>query len=179
DEILNSISDNDIVMNMTRICPGVVLSIFDQRKGAIPLVSDHSLDYSYSGRIRIGLENFMLKISDQAYSSLGFEEHHSGRRTGTITLPNEGLVGFIHGIQLENKAARGGFENLSLIVLVENEYGTMLLSYQEYLYPLIDELISMLKNKKSLEDIEEQLSNIRSQATKTVLASLEYENAMS
>jgi len=33
------------------------------------------------------------------------------------------MVAFIHGIQLENKLMRGGFENLSLIVLADAAFG--------------------------------------------------------
>jgi hypothetical protein len=126
----------------------------------------------------IDVENFLLKIADQAYSSLGFEEHDAGRRTGSIVLPREKLIGFIHGIQLENKAARGGFENLSLIVLADNEYGNLLLNNQEYLYDEIDILINDLKEKRHLTDIKTLLAIIRLKSVKIMLAAQEMEKSM-
>ncbi|GAH60637.1 unnamed protein product, partial [marine sediment metagenome] len=115
EELMKKITDEEIVLNYSILSPGIMLSIFDQRKGPIPLVTDHSLSVGrYMGRIQIGIENFLLKIADQAYSSLGFEEHTDERRVGSIVLPSEKMIGFLQGIQLKNPQARGGFENLSL-----------------------------------------------------------------
>ncbi|MHA1201943.1 MAG: hypothetical protein ACTSQ4_05410 [Candidatus Heimdallarchaeaceae archaeon] len=76
EELMKKITDEEIVLNYSILSPGIMLSIFDQRKGPIPLVTDHSLSVGrYLGRMQIGIENFLLKIADQAYSSLGFEEH--------------------------------------------------------------------------------------------------------
>ena len=158
--------------------PGVILTIFDQRKGPIPLVVDHSLDIGrYISRMRIGVENFLLKIADQAYSSLGFEEQDAGRRVGSIILPSEKMVAFVHGVQLENKMARGGFENLSLIVLADSEFGNLLLNYQEYLYGLVDDLGSALKSKKNLKVVEDFIVDIRKQSVIIMLAAQEMEKS--
>ena len=120
--------------------------------------------------MRQGVDNFILKIADQAYSSLGFEEHDAGRRVGSIVLPTEKMIGFVHGIQLPNKMARGGFENLSLIVLADSETGKLLQTYQDYLYDDIDELIKLLKEKKPVKEINEQLEYIRKVSVIIVLA---------
>jgi hypothetical protein len=162
EDLLEKVTEVDISENMTKMSPGVILSIFDQTKGPIPLIQNQSFDNEkYIRRMRIGVENFLLKISDQAYSSLGFEEHDQRRRIGSINLPNEDMIGFIHGIQLENKAVRGGFENLSLIVLADIEFGGFLLANQEFMFPEIDELIFALRAKKQLDEIEEYLAEIR------------------
>ncbi|MHA1405881.1 MAG: hypothetical protein ACTSSG_00680, partial [Candidatus Heimdallarchaeaceae archaeon] len=176
EELMKKITDEDIANNFSIISPGVILSIFDQRKGPIPLVEDHSLSIArYRNKLAIGIENFLLKIADQAYSSLGFEEHDAGRRVGSIILPSEKMIGFIHGIQLPNPAARGGFENLSLIVLADSEYGKLLLSYQEYLFSPIDELTKNLKEKKPLSEIEENIANIRKISVQIILAAQQVE----
>ena len=120
--------------------------------------------------MRIGTENFLLKISDQAYSSLGFEEHDERRRIGTINLPNEDMVGFIHGVQLPNKAMRGGFENLSLIVLADVEYGGYLLANQEFMFPEIDLLIDALRSRQPLSDVEVLLTEIRKRSIVIMIA---------
>ncbi|MHA1198406.1 MAG: hypothetical protein ACTSQF_03545, partial [Candidatus Heimdallarchaeaceae archaeon] len=135
----------------------------------------------YIGRMRIGIENFLLKIADQAYSSLGFEEHDTSRRVGSIILPTEKMTGFIHGVQIPNKMARGGFENLSLIVLADGEYGTLLLNYQEHIYDDIDILDKALKDKKSLKEIEEIIKAIRIKSVQVMLAaqSMEEQQASS
>ncbi len=160
--LMEKITDEEIALNYSIMSPGVVLTIFDQRKGPIPLVADHSLTIGrYIGRMTIGVENFMLKIADQAYSSLGFEEHDAGRRVGSIVLPTEKMIGFVHGVQLPNKMARGGFENLSLIVLADSEYGNLLLNYQEHIYEEVDSLIKLLKDKKPLKEVEIKLESIR------------------
>ena len=80
------------------------------------------------------------------------------------------MIGFIHGIQLENKAARGGFENLSLIVLATNEYGGLLLSNQEFMFPEIDELIIALKTKLPLDEIKKHISSIRRKSVRIMIA---------
>ncbi|MHA1223873.1 MAG: hypothetical protein ACTSP3_11635 [Candidatus Heimdallarchaeaceae archaeon] len=85
------------------------------------------------------------------------------------------MIGFIHGIQLPNPAARGGFENLSLIVLADSEYGKLLLSYQEYLFSPIDELTKNLKEKKPLSEIEENIANIRKISVQIILAAQQVE----
>lgn len=168
--LLEKVEEEEILENLERISPGVVLSLFDQTKGPIPLVSNHSLNSAlYQPRMRIGTENFLLKIADQAYSSLGFEEHDERRRIGSINLPNEDMIGFIHGVQLENKAARGGFENLSLIILAEAEIGKLLLANQEFLFNEIDELIISLKAKESLTKIEEHLDKIRKRSVQIMI----------
>ena len=109
------------------------------------------------------------------YSSLGFEEHHDRRRIGSIILPKEKMVGFIHGIQLPNPAARGGVENLTAIVLVDEKFDKLLLGNQTYLYDEIDELIKMLKAKKHMVEIRAQLGVIRRKTVRIVLAAIEGE----
>ncbi|MCG3220816.1 MAG: hypothetical protein H7641_05490, partial [Candidatus Heimdallarchaeota archaeon] len=90
EELISKLADEDIAMNFSIMSPGTVLTIFDQRKGPTPLLEDHSLEIArYKNRMQIDVENFLLKIADQAYSSLGFEEHDPGRRTGSIVLPRE------------------------------------------------------------------------------------------
>ena len=176
EELLKKIPDQDIMMRQTELCPGAILSIFHQTKGAIPLIVEHSFNFDYGGRMVLGMENFILKVGDQAFSSLGFEEHIKGRRLGSVTLPNESMLGFIHGIQLENKLARAGYENLVISILTNLEYGTMLLAYQEVLYPYIDDLIKMLEKKDPLSEITNQLDLIRREATKVILAALELDS---
>jgi hypothetical protein len=169
--LMEKVTDEEIALNYSLISPGVVLTIFDQRKGPIPLIADHSFTIGrYIGRMRQGVDNFILKIADQAYSSLGFEEHDVGRRVGSIVLPTEQMIGFVHGIQLPNKMARGGFENLSLIVLADSETGKLLQNYQDYLYNDIDDLIKLLKEKKPLEEIKTQLEYIRKVSVIVMLA---------
>ena len=176
EQVMNKITDEEIAMNFSIMSPGVILTIFDQKKGPIPVVTNHSLQVGrYTNRMRIGIENFLLKISDQAYSSLGFEEHTQERRTGSIRLPGEKMIGFIHGVQLENKMARGGFENLSLIVLADSEYGNLLLNYQEFMYDDIDKLASALKDKKPLKEVEELIEIIRKQSVVIMLTAQKIE----
>ncbi|MHA1223874.1 MAG: hypothetical protein ACTSP3_11640 [Candidatus Heimdallarchaeaceae archaeon] len=43
EELMKKITDEDIANNFSIISPGVILSIFDQRKGPIPLVEDSRL----------------------------------------------------------------------------------------------------------------------------------------
>lgn len=179
-QLMSKISNEEIALNYSIVSPGVVLSIFDQRKGPIPLISDHSLEIGrYIGRMQVGIENFMLKISDQAYSSLGFEDHDAGRRVGSIILPSEKMVGFLHGIQLGSKSARGGFENLSLIVLADSEYGKLLLNYQEHLFDDVDELITKLKSKNPLKEVEEIIKNIRKTSVVIILAAQKIDHSES
>ncbi|MBY8994091.1 MAG: hypothetical protein KGD59_06030, partial [Candidatus Heimdallarchaeota archaeon] len=171
EELMEKVSEEDIEKNMEKISPGVILSIFDQKKGPIPLIGNHSLESSfYKPRMRIGYENFLLKISDQAYSSLGFEEHDDRRRIGSLNLPNEDMIGFIHGVQLPNPAMRGGFENLTLIVLADKEEGGLMLANQEFMFIEIDELITSLQGRAPLGAIEEHLKTIRRRSVIIMLA---------
>ena len=176
EQLMEEVEEAEIIAQMIDLNPGVILNIFDQQKGAIPLVGEHNLDGIYRQKLVIGVDNFLLKTADQAYSSLGFEEQHDRRRIGSILLPNEGMVGFIHGIQLPNPAARGGFENLTLVVLANEQYDTHLFGNQIFLYDDIDELISMLNEKKSLEEIREQLVEIRKKATRIIIAAVNAES---
>jgi hypothetical protein len=178
EELISKLTDEDIALNYSIVSPGVVLTIFDQRKGPTPLLEDHSLTIArYKNRMQIDVENFLLKIADQAYSSLGFEEHDAGRRTGSIVLPREKMIGFIHGIQLPNPAARGGFENLSLIVLADSDFGNLLLNYQEFMYDEVDDLIKDLKGKKELPDIQEKIGAVRKKSVMIMLAAQEIEES--
>ncbi|MBY9002051.1 MAG: hypothetical protein KGD64_14120, partial [Candidatus Heimdallarchaeota archaeon] len=178
EDLMKKVTDEEIALNYSILSPGIMLSIFDQRKGPIPLVTDHSLNIGrYLGRMQIGIENFLLKIADQAYSSLGFEEHTDERRVGSIVLPSEKMIGFLQGIQIKNPQARGGFENLSLIVLADRDYGNLLLNYQEYLYPKIDELDAALKGKESLKKVEELIKQIRITSVVIILAAQQVEKA--
>jgi len=180
EELLDKVTTEEIALSYSIMSPGVILTIFDQRKGPIPIVGDHSLDIGrYIGRMVIGVDNFLLKIADQAYSSLGFEEHDTGRRVGSIILPTEKMTGFVHGIQIPNKMARGGFENLSLIVLADSEYGSLLLNYQENLYTEIDVLDKALKDKKPLKEIEELVKAIRIKSVQVMIAAQAMEEQQS
>ncbi|MHA1630149.1 MAG: hypothetical protein ACTSXO_03600 [Candidatus Heimdallarchaeota archaeon] len=173
EELMEKVSEEEIEENTLKMSLSVFLSIFDQIKGPIPLVGNHSLeDPYYKPRMRIGVENFLLKICNYAYSSLGFEEHDERRRIGSINLPNEDMVAFIHGIQLENKLMRGGFENLSLIVLADAAFGVFLIANQEFQYPEIDELITALKEKKPLAEIKVLLDTIRRRSVIIMVAAL-------
>jgi len=180
EEVMEGITIDEINDRYEELSPGVILTIFDQRKGPIPLIASHSLDTTrYLGRMQIGVENFLLKIADQAYSSLGFEEHDVGRRVGSIILPTEKMIGFVHGIQLPNKMARGGFENLSLIVLTDSEYGNLLLNYQDYVYDEIDTIADSLKAKKPLKQVEDILRIIRHKSVKIMLTAEKVEKKKS
>ena len=75
---MKKIEEQDIMMKLNELCPGVILSIFDQRRGAVPIISEHSLSFDTSGRVSLEAENFILKICDQSFSSLGFEETIKG-----------------------------------------------------------------------------------------------------
>ena len=85
------------------------------------------------------------------------------------------MLGYIHGIQIKNEKARGGLENLVISVLTDLEFGTLLLANQEFMHSDIDKLKSMLEKEKPLEEIKEQISQIRTQATKIILAAQEFE----
>ena len=174
--ILDEITENDVEQNLITMSPGVILSIFDQRKGPIPLISNHSLELPlYKQKIAGSTDNLILRICDQAYSSLGFEEHDDTRRTGSITLIKEQIIGFTHGIQLKNPATRGGYENLTLITLADSQYKHLLLSYQSYLYQEIDELDNALKDKKPAQEIKLILEKIRKTSVKIMLAAQQIE----
>ena len=173
--IFSKIQDQEVMMKLTELCPGVILTIFDQRRGAVPIIIEHSLNFDYSSRMTLEVDNFVLKIGDQAFSALGFEESIQGRRFGSLTLPNESMLGYIHGIQIKNEKARGGLENLVITVLTDLEFGTLLLANQEFMHSDIDKLKSMLEKEKPLEEIKEQISQIRTQATKIILAAQEFE----
>ena len=173
DKYLAIVESQDLMMRLNEICPGVVLSIFEQKKGPIPLISEHSFDYDFGGMFSVGTENFLLKICDQSYSTLGFEDVHQGRKISAINLPNEGLVGFVHAIQIERDTARGGFENLSIIMLTQADFGNYLITYSEYIYDEIDELISRLKSQKPLVEIKEQIYVIRQRTAQVILAAIE------
>ena len=137
---------------------------------------NHSLELPvYKARMPIAIENFLLKISDQAYSSLGFEDHGEERRTGTIRLSKEKMVGFIHGISLENPQARGGIENLTLTILTDIENTDLLLNYQEFLYSEIDKLVKALDQKKHISEIREILTEIRKLSVVIMLAAQKIE----
>ena len=170
---LERVESQDLMMRLNEICPGVILSIFEQKKGPIPLISEHSFDYDFGGMFSVGTENFLLKICDQSYSTLGFEDVHKGRKISAINLPNEGLVGFVHAIQIEKDTARGGFENLSIIMLTPADFGNYLISYSEFIYDEIDELISRLKSQKPLVEIKEQIYAIRQRTAQVILAAIE------
>lgn len=171
EDLMEDVTEDEIKQFQNEVSPGVLLSIFDQMKGPIPLIGDHVLEEQrYSTRMRIGVENFLLKISDQAYSSLGFEEHDERRRIGSINLPNENMIAFIHGVQLENKLVRGGFENLSLIVLADTKVGGLLLANQEFMFPEIDNLIIALKTKEPLPQIQKHITEIRKRSVIIMLA---------
>ena len=129
---LDKIDSQNLIMRLNEVSPGIVLSIFDQKKGPIPLLSDHSLDFDY-----------------------------------------EGLVGFIHAIQLENKSARSGYENLSVIMLTQEDYGNYLLAHSEFIYKHIDDLISKLKQELPLSEIKQQLIDIRQRTVQVILAAIE------
>ncbi|MCK5409934.1 MAG: hypothetical protein KAJ30_06675, partial [Candidatus Heimdallarchaeota archaeon] len=109
---------------------------------------------------------------DQAFSSLGFEDVGDRRRIGTILLPNEKMIGFIQGIQIPTPSARGGFENLAIIVLVNEEYDNALLGNQTYIYDTIDILEKNLREKHPLVEIRQSIARIRREATRIVLANL-------
>jgi hypothetical protein len=176
EELMEKITEEEINLKYSLLSPGVILSIFDQRKGPIPLLWDHSLELPvYKSRMPIEIDNFLLKISDQAYSSLGFEEHGDERRTGTMRLSKERMVGFIHGITLENKQARGGVENLTLVSLTNVENADLLLNYQEFLYPEIDSLINALEKKKHVSEINKNISEIRNKSVIIMLAAQKIE----
>jgi len=176
EKLMESITEEEMNLNLSLLSPGVILSIFDQKKGPIPLIYDHSLELPiYKTRMPIAIDNFLLKISDQAYSSLGFEEHGEERRTGTIRLSREKMIGFIHGISLENKAARGGVENLTLVALTDIENIDLLLNNQEFLYPEIDDLIEALKKQKHISEIRKILAKIRKKSVLIILAAKKIE----
>ncbi len=176
EKAMAEIDEQTILQNLDRINPGVVLCIFEQTRGAMPLVREDSLETEYLSRMTIGVDNFLLKISDQAYSSLGFGEAvHESRRIGTIILPKEKMAGFIHGLQLEIESARGGLENLVLVVLVDADHDEMILANKHLLYDLIDVLREMLHEEKALNEIRAQLVEIRKQTVRIILAALELE----
>ncbi len=176
EQLMEQIDEEEIELKIHDICLGVILSIFDQKKGPIPLLDVTSLEIeSNRKRISLGKDNFIIKICDQAFSSLGFDDAADARRTGTIRLPSEGMTGYIHGVRLENKKARGGYENLSLIILTQEQYGSILIGHEEFLFGKIDELEKNLKSQKSLKEIQNHIQDLRILSTRIVLAGLKEE----
>jgi len=65
---------------------------------------------------------------------------------------------------------RGGFENLTLIVLADKEAGVLLLANQEFMLLEIDELIVSLQGRAPLSVVEEHLQKIRRRSVIIMLA---------
>ncbi|MHA1200230.1 MAG: hypothetical protein ACTSQF_12965 [Candidatus Heimdallarchaeaceae archaeon] len=172
DEILEKITEEEITEKLIQINPGVILVFFDQRKGPTPMIQDQDIGEHYRDRLSFGVENFVIKICDQAISSLGFEDKDEGRRRGTILLPSERMIGAIYGFLIKSETARGGYENLSLIILIDEKYDEVFATNHTYIYDSVDQLEHNLSQRRPLVEVRQSLTSIRRQVTKIVLAGL-------
>lgn len=149
------ISREVILTQMDEFALGVTINFFDQVQGPVPVIWEPPLLEDQ--------EQIMLDLSDKSFSTLEFVGLEETERSGTFDFSTGSYecTALGYSFAIANPQARGGKENLTVVLLLRKEWGDHLLVFQDELLEKIRELREMIVSEQPSSQIEKNARQLR------------------
>ncbi|MFQ6123938.1 MAG: hypothetical protein ACE5R6_04930 [Candidatus Heimdallarchaeota archaeon] len=160
----NSLSDKDVIAQIDDHSYGVVLSYFDQFEGPIPAISVPPL-----------LEDnfqFLMDLSDRSFSATGFVEETMDVKITTFDISLQGtrVKCISYAFSIDVLEARGGRDNMTLILLVNLTFEELINNFSSELIPMVKWIRSLIENKSPRENVATQIEGLRNLVSRIIIA---------
>ena len=149
------ISREVILTQMDEFALGVTVNFFDQVQGPVPVIWEPPLLEDQ--------EQIMLDLSDKSFSTLEFVELEETERSGTFDFSTGSYecTALGYSFAIANPEARGGKENLTVVLLLRKEWGDNLLVFQDELLEKLREIREMIEGQKASSEIAKKSRELR------------------
>ncbi|MFX1282023.1 MAG: hypothetical protein ACFFB5_00145 [Promethearchaeota archaeon] len=149
------ISREVILTQMDEFALGVTVNFFDQIQGPVPVIWEPPLLEDQ--------EQIMLDLSDKSFSTLEFVRLEEAERSGTFDFSTGSYecTALGYSFAVPNPEARGGKENLTIVLLLRKEWGDYLLVFQDELLEKLREIRKMVESQQSSSQIEKNARQLR------------------
>jgi len=144
-----------MLIQMDEYALGVTVNFFDQVQGPVPVIWEPPLLEDQ--------EQVMLDLADKSFSTLEFVELGEEDRSGTFDFSTGSYecTALGYSFAVDNPEARGGKENLTIVLLLRKEWGENLLTFQDELLEKIQQIRDMILNKDTKEQVEKKSRQLR------------------
>ncbi|PWI49219.1 hypothetical protein CEE45_02440 [Candidatus Heimdallarchaeota archaeon B3_Heim] len=158
------ISREVILTQMDEYALGVTVNFFDQIQGPVPVIWEPALLEDQ--------EQVMLDLSDKAFSTLEFIGIDETERTGTFDFSTGSYecTALGYSFAIDNPQARGGKENLTIVLLLRKEWGDNLLVFQDELTEKLREIRDMIETQKDPIEIGKKARELREYVSRLMLS---------
>ncbi|MHA1973576.1 MAG: hypothetical protein ACTSW1_11315 [Candidatus Hodarchaeales archaeon] len=158
------ISREEILIQMDEYALGVTVNFFDQVQGPVPVIWEPQLLEDH--------EQVMLDLSDKSFSTLEFVGIDEYERSGTFDFSTGSYecTALGYSFAIENPGARGGKENLTIVLLLRREWGENLLIFQDELLGKLREIRVLVENKQPPSEIEAKARELRELVSRLMIA---------
>lgn len=158
------ISREEILTQMDEFALGVTVNFFDQVQGPVPVIWEPPLLEDQ--------EQVMLDLSDKSFSTLEFVGVEETERSGTFDFSTGSYecTALGYSFAIPNPEARGGKENLTVVLLLRKEWGDNLLVFQDELLEKLREIRGLVESEQPSTQIEAKARNLREFVSKLMIA---------
>ncbi|MFX0062047.1 MAG: LamG-like jellyroll fold domain-containing protein [Candidatus Hermodarchaeota archaeon] len=163
-EISQQVPKEKIKRAITGHTLGIIISLFDQLHGPIPIYVEPSL-------LRDNFDK-LIELSDRAFSAVRFVDDFEREIFTAFEFDFEVLTTSIsYGFSLERPEARGGAENISLNIVIHKPYDALIAKFADAYTDYVHQ-IHMLMNQGTAEKekITKLVGTIRETITAIILA---------
>lgn len=161
---VNSLTDEEAIVQIDDHSYGAVLSYFDQFEGPIPAISVPPL-----------LENsfqLLMDLSDRSFSVTGFVEEIMEVKIAIfdINLERTRMKCITYGFAIDVLEARGGRDNMTLNLIINPLYEELIYNFSSELIPMVQWIRSLIENKSPRENVATQIEGIRNLVSRIITA---------
>ncbi|MFX1507451.1 MAG: hypothetical protein ACFFDC_15315 [Promethearchaeota archaeon] len=167
DQILvesDKISRETVLTMMDEYALGMTVNFFDQVQGPVPVIWEPPLLEDQ--------QQIMLDLSDKSFSTLEFVGSGEDERSGTFDFSTGSYdcTALGYSFAITNPAARGGKENLSIVLLLRKEWGENLLFFQDVLLEKIREIRKLIEAERPSSLISKEGRDLREFVSRLMIA---------
>jgi hypothetical protein len=145
---------------------GVVISIFDQWHGPVPLFVEPAI-------LRDNFEK-LVELSDRSFSASRFVENFDEEKPSNFEFdlaPGVSASSLTFGFSLNRPDKRGGAENINLNILVDKNYESLVAQFIDQFKDIVHEIHVLMDKKTSeKEKVTEKVIKLRKVITSIILA---------
>ncbi|MFX1251417.1 MAG: DUF2341 domain-containing protein [Promethearchaeota archaeon] len=163
-EISQQVPKEEIRKAITGHTLGIIISMFDQLHGPIPIYVEPSL-------LRDNFDK-LVELSDRAFSAVRFVDDFEREIFTVFEFEFDVLTTSIsYGFSLDRPEARGGAENISLNIVIHKPYDALITKFVDVYTDRVHQIhILMNRGTAEKEKIAKLVNNIRETITGIILA---------
>ena len=160
----DKVSREIVLTMMDEYALGITVNFFDQVQGPVPVIWEPPLLEDQ--------QQIMLDLSDKSFSTLEFVGAGEDERSGTFDFSTGSYdcTALGYSFAIANPAARGGKENLSIVLLLRKEWGDNLLYFQDVLLEKIREIRKLIEAEQPSSQISNKGKELREFVSRLMIA---------